>query len=393
MLSQSPDEVEPPSSNETDPSDESETDSDALRITVTGESAGSDYFVPNSGTGTRTDTPLLDIPTSVQVIPQEVLEDQQIIRLDDALRNVSRVVADNTEGSGLQFGLRGFAGASILRDGLSLSGSNTNRGIIAAPELANIEQVEVLKGPASILYGEIQPGGVINLVTERPTAEPLYELALQGGRDGLFRPQIDISDRLTADGSVRYRLNALVQRQEGFRAFDQQIEREFIAPVITWDISDNTSLTVDLEYFQDERPSDSGLLAFGNGIIDIPRDRILGEPNDVIGRDFFSVGYELEHAFNENWRIRNAFRYISQDYSSNFFVAPTPAFFNEALGLLGRLGSATEWYQNTYGFQTDVVGTFETGSISHTLLAGVDLGWSRSDIRARIGNPGTPFFL
>ncbi|MGD1904976.1 MAG: TonB-dependent siderophore receptor [Leptolyngbyaceae cyanobacterium] len=159
-------------SNETEPSDADE-DSGLLRITVTGESAGSDYFVPNSGTGTRTDTPLLDIPASVQVIPQEVLEDQQVIRLDDALRNVSGVVPDNTEGAGLQFGLRGFAGASILRDGLSLSGSNTNRGIIAVPELANIEQIEVLKGPASILYGEIQPGGVINLVTERPTEEPL----------------------------------------------------------------------------------------------------------------------------------------------------------------------------------------------------------------------------
>ncbi|MEO0985314.1 MAG: TonB-dependent siderophore receptor [Cyanobacteria bacterium J06639_14] len=382
-------------SEDAEPADASATDGnpDALRITVTGESAGSDYFVPNTGTGTRTDTPLLDIPASVQVIPQEVLEDQQVIRLDDALRNVSGVVADNTEGAGLQFGLRGFAGASILRDGLSLSGSNTNRGIIAVPELANIEQIEVLKGPASILYGEIQPGGVINLVTERPTADPLYELTLQAGRDGLFRPQIDMSDRLNADGSVRYRLNALVQRQDGFRAFDQKIEREFIAPVITWDISDRTSFTVDFEYFQDERPSDSGLLAFGNGIIDLPRNRITGEPDDVIERDFFSVGYELTHAFNENWRLRNAFRYSNQNYSSNFFTPPTSAFFNEAAGLLGRLGSATEWDQATYGVQTDVVGTFETGSIGHTLLAGVDLAWSHSDIRARVSDLGAPFFL
>ncbi|MGD1904975.1 MAG: TonB-dependent siderophore receptor [Leptolyngbyaceae cyanobacterium] len=215
---------------------------------------------------------------------------------------------------------------------------------------------------------------------------------MQGGRDGLFRPQIDISDRLTADGNVRYRLNALVQRQEGFRDFDQQIEREFIAPVITWDISDRTSLTFDLEYFQDERPSDSGLVAFGNGIIDIPYSRILGEPDDVIERDFFSVGYDLDHAFNDNWRLRNAFRYSSQDYSSNTFLAPTatPLFFNEATGDLNRINSATEWYQDTYGVQTDVVGTFETGSIGHTLVAGVDLAWSRSDIRARVSNPFIP---
>ncbi|MEM6592758.1 MAG: TonB-dependent siderophore receptor, partial [Cyanobacteria bacterium P01_C01_bin.73] len=390
LLSQAPDEAEPPASTEADDEAE-ETDEDTLRINVTGEPAGSGYFVPNAGTGTRTDTPLLDIPAAVQVIPQEVLEDQQIIRLDDALRNVSGVVGDSTEGSGLQFGLRGFFGTSILRDGLSLSGSNTNRGIIAVPELANIEQIEVLKGPASILYGEIQPGGVINLVTERPTEEPLYELALQFGRDGLFRPQIDISDRLTADGSVRYRLNALVQRQEGFRGFDQQLEREFIAPVITWDISDRTSLTVDFEYFQDERPPDSGLLAFGDGIIDVPRDRIFGEPDDVIRRNFFSAGYELTHAFNDNWRLRNAFRYNSQDYINSYVAAPTNAFFNEATGILNRIIGVTQWYQNTHGVQTDVVGSFETGSIAHTLLAGVDLAWSRSDFRARVDNLGTAF--
>lgn len=357
-----------------------------LRIVVTGDTADSDYVVPRASTGTRTDTPLLDIPQSVQVIPQQVLEDQQVTQLDEALRNVSGVVADSTEGAGFQFGLRGFQGARILRDGFSLSGSDalSNTGILALPEVANIEQIEVLKGPASILYGEIQPGGVINLVTERPTAEPLYDADFQLGSNGFFRPQVDFSDRVTPDGRVRYRLNALVQRDNGFRDFDQGINREFVAPVLTWEIGDRTDLTLDFEYLSDERPNDAGLLAFGEGIVDVPRNRIVGEPDDVVERDFFTGGYRLEHQLSDRWSVRNAFRYSSQDYSSNFFL---PLSFNEATGIVARLNGGTEWYQDYYGLQTDLVGEFETGSIEHTLLFGIDWSRDRSDINARVNVP------
>ncbi|NEQ30263.1 MAG: TonB-dependent siderophore receptor [Leptolyngbya sp. SIO4C5] len=363
-------------------------DGDGLRITVTGEQAGSDYFVPNAGTATRTDTPIMETPAAVQVIPREVLDDQQVIELDDALRNVSGVVVDSSEGAGFQYSLRGFQGARLLRDGFSLSASDalSLTGLLTLPETANIEQIEVLKGPASILYGEIQPGGVINLVTEQPTAEPLYQAELQVGSRTLIRPQLDFSNRLTADGRLRYRLNALVSRQDSFRDFDQAIQRSFIAPVVTWDISDRTTLALDFEYFDDERPSDSGLLAFGDGIVDVPRDRVIGEPDDIVERDFFTGGYRLEHDFSDNWQLRNAFRYSSQDYSSAAF---TPVAFNEAVGLAVRFNTATEWYQNYYGLQTDVVGSFATGSIDHTVLLGFDLSRDFSDLNAR-GNLRAP---
>lgn len=275
---------------------------DPLRIVVTGEAAGSDYFIPTASTATRTETPLLDVPQAIQVIPQQVLEDRQVVELDDALRNVSGVVVDGSEGAGFQFGLRGVQGARLLRDGFSLSASDalSNTGLLTLPEVANIEQIEVLKGPASILYGEIQPGGVINLVTEQPTADPLYEVALQVGSESFFRPQVDLSDRVTPDGRVRYRLNALLQRGNSFRDFDQEINREFVAPVLAWEIGERTDLSLDLEYLSDERPLDSGLLAFGDGVIDVPRDRIAGEPDDVAESSFFSGGYRLEHLFTRS---------------------------------------------------------------------------------------------
>ncbi|MEM9818134.1 MAG: TonB-dependent receptor plug domain-containing protein [Cyanobacteria bacterium P01_D01_bin.6] len=149
---------------------------EAIQIVVTGE-AGSRYFEPNTSTATRTDTPLRDIPQSIQVIPREVLEDQQITTLEGALRNVSGVVSAEQTLNGQAFIIRGFRGPAILQDGLR---RNDGR-LFGFAELSNVESIEVLKGPASILAGSLEPGGVINLVTEQPLSEPFYNLEFQVG--------------------------------------------------------------------------------------------------------------------------------------------------------------------------------------------------------------------
>ncbi|MGG6298053.1 TonB-dependent receptor plug domain-containing protein [Leptolyngbya sp. AN02str] len=193
---------------------------EAIQIVVTSEQDGSDYFAPNVSTATRTNTSILDVPQSIQVIPQQVLEDQQTLRIDDALRNVSGVIGSfDAFGPGANLTLRGFstdpfANGPILRDGFRVY---DNLGV---QETANLERIEVLRGPSSILYGQNDPGGIINLVTEQPLAEPTYELQLQAGSFGLIRPSLDISGPLTADASLRYRLNAAYQREDGFRDFD-----------------------------------------------------------------------------------------------------------------------------------------------------------------------------
>lgn len=172
---------------------------------------------------TRTDTPLRDIPQSIQVVPQEVIRDQQVTRLDEALRNVSGVTfRGDAQSRGEEYTIRGFDNVPILRDGFRRYGS-----FESFPEVANLERVEVLKGPASILYGEIQPGGLINLVSKKPLAEPFYEAELQVGNWGFVRPRIDISELLTNDGRLRYRLNALYSTGESFRGFDQDERRFF----------------------------------------------------------------------------------------------------------------------------------------------------------------------
>ncbi|MEM6840552.1 MAG: TonB-dependent receptor plug domain-containing protein, partial [Cyanobacteria bacterium P01_C01_bin.120] len=218
------------------------TEDDAIQIGVTGED-GSRYVEPTATTGTRTDTPLRDIPQSIQVIPQAVLEDQQVTDLADALRNVSGVTPSRSgnDGTGLRLNVRGFEDASVLRDGFRLTfGGN---GAISSQDLSNIEQIEVLKGPAAILFGVTEPGGVVNLVTEQPLSEPFYELGFRGGNRGLINPTIDISGPLTEDRRLLYRLNAAYSTEDYFRDFETDIERFFFAPVVSGQINENTNLT------------------------------------------------------------------------------------------------------------------------------------------------------
>lgn len=350
---------------------------DSLQLVVTGEQgAAADYFAPIASTATRTDTPVLETPAAIQVIPQQVLEDQQVTDLGEALRNISGVAVNSTEGRGFQVSLRGFDGASVFRDGFRLYSPNDNGDAAGQgfPEIANVERIEVLRGPASILFGQIEPGGAINVVTKRPLETPFYEATLQADSRGLLRPQVDISGPLDEEGGLFYRLNALYQREDSFRDFEGDANRIFIAPALTWKLSDHTDLNLQLEYLNDQRPFDPGLVALGDGVANIPRDRILGEPDDNIDSEFVSVGYDLEHRASDRWTIRNALRYLSKiDDISATLSFPFIGGLDEATGNLNRVFAEQAVSNDTLALQTNVVGEFSTGSIDHTLLLGVDL--------------------
>ena len=351
---------------------------ESLRIVVTGEDENN-YIEPNATTATRTDTPLIEVPQSIQVIPEAVLEDQQVIRLNEALRNAPGVVQGNTFGSsGDNFAIRGFEGATVLRNGLQTEFAGANGGF---RETANLEQIEVLRGPASILFGNVEPGGVVNLVTKQPLDTPFGEVTAQVGSYEFFRPTLDVTDALNESGSIRYRLNAAFERSDGFRDFETDVERVFIAPVVTFDISNRTELTVELEYLDDERPFDRGIPALGDEVADVDLDTIIGEPTDFARTVSTSVGYRLEHRFSNNWQLRNRFGYKNTDLDT------LRTEFSQALGGLdpatGNVARAFLSNNNqieTFEAQTEIQGEFSTGSINHTLLAGVDLFFADSEI-------------
>ncbi|MEM7061907.1 MAG: TonB-dependent receptor [Cyanobacteria bacterium P01_B01_bin.77] len=347
------------------------TEEDALQLLVTGEE-GSDYFTPAATTATRTDSPLSDIPQSIQVIPRQIIEDEQATGIEDVLDNVAGVIYQgNDDGRGSRFTIRGFgnSGTPILRDGFRVFNGGNNA---AVPEIANLEQIEVLKGPASVLYGEADPGGLINLVSKKPLAEPYYNLQLQAGSREFFSPSIDLSGPITADGDVRYRLNALYRREESFRDLDNAFERFFIAPTIAWDISDRTSLTASLEYIDDNDPADFGLPSIGGQVADIPFDRVVtSNPGDTGEKEYLRAGYTLEHRFNDNWRLRNEFRYVYDEY--DYGVIAVPMSVDETTGNINRIFARQFNQRDNYSLYTNIQGSFNTGSVEHNLLFGVDL--------------------
>jgi len=344
---------------------------DEIELVVTAE-PDTGYRVPDATTATRTETPLRDIPQSIQVVPEEVIEDQQVIRLNEALRNVSGVTLGNTRANDTEtFTVRGFEDATVLRDGIrqfTFGGTQ---------ETANVERVEVLKGPASIVFGSAEPGGLINVVTKKPLPQPFYEVEASVGSYGFIEPSIDISGPLTPDKSLLYRLNTLYRRSDGFREFDQEFERFFIAPVVTWFISDRTELTVELEYLDNKQPYDRGLVAIGDEVADIPFDRIFNEPDDFVETDELKTGYRLEHGLNDNWTLRNIFWYSNTDL---FLRAAELGGVDEERGVVSRSTRDFDIYEEAYDIQTNVVGEFATGSVEHELLVGFDFRRSFQDL-------------
>jgi iron complex outermembrane recepter protein len=359
---------------------------DAIQVVVTGAQEEG-YQADEATTATRTDTPLREIPQSIQVIPRQVLEDQQVIQLEEAVRNVSGVTSGNTF-AGTQDGgfvIRGFPSFDLyLRNGFR----DNAQGI---REFANVERVEVLKGPASVLYGNLEPGGVINFVTEMPLSDPYYSAELELGNYGFVRPSIDFSGPLNDDGTLLYRLNAAYLNEDGFRDFNRATERYFIAPVVTWQISDRTDLTLEFDYVSDERPFDRGLVVIGDEVTDIPISRILGEEDDFRQVEEVGAGYRFEHRFSNNWRVRNAFRML---FSDSLDFAFQPDSLDEATGILTRNLRSNDDHRESFALQTELVGEFATGPIDHTLLFGID--WSRntqrSNTRAAESTPSINIF-
>ncbi|GAA6624140.1 TonB-dependent siderophore receptor [Scytonema sp. NUACC26] len=371
QLQQQPDTQQKPGvdkpSRENPPEKPSARGDEPIELVVTGQADG--YSASDATTATRTDTPIRDIPQSIQVVPRQVLEDQGTIRIDNTVRNVSGIAADGQGGSARQrFNIRGFSNFSSFGGGFLRNGFREGEG--GFRETANIERIEVLKGPASVLYGNLEPGGVINIVIEQPLRDPFYSGELQIGSYNLYRPSIDLSGPFNLDRTLLYRLNAVYENSDTFRKFDQGIERYFIAPVLTWNIGERTKLNLELDYLNDERPFDRGLVAIGREVADIPITRILGEPDDVFEFEELGVGYRLEHQFSENLTIRNSFRFLSQD---TFDYRAEPLALNATTGILSRNFRSNNDILERYSLQTDIVGKFATGAVKHTLLFGVDL--------------------
>ena len=345
-----------------------ETD-EPLRLVVTGEE-DEGYNPSSASAATRTDTPLRDIPQSIQVVPLEILQDQQITRLDDALRNVPGVTQNFNSGPSLFYRIRGF---EALNNNLLRNGQVDAGGGGESVELSSVERVEVLRGPASVLFGLGNPGGTINLVTKSPLSEPFYAVDAAVGSDGFYRGAVDLSGPLNQSETVLYRLNAAYRDSDSFIDFYNS-EYLNISPVISIN-GERGSLTIEGDYIETK---DSGFTPFvpvvgsvlpnPNGTI--PRNRNVGEPSDEIDTTLTRIGYRLEHELSDTWTFRNSFLFSNSDYSDKRTFPGSLELDNRTLN---RSYREFDFVSTSYNLATNVVGNFSTGSIQHELLFGVDL--------------------
>jgi iron complex outermembrane receptor protein len=332
-------------------------------IVVKGEGQQRGYFVPDATTATRTDTPLRDIPQSIQVVPRQVIEDQKILRISDAVRNVSGVTPQGGY-AGLtdNYNIRGFTTYDNLRDGYYAQDNLINP--------ANIERIEVLKGPASVLYGQFEPGGVVNYVTKKPLSEPYYFAEFTVGSFNTYRPSIDLSGPLNPDKTLLYRLNAAYENSGSFIDFVDQ-EQFSIAPSLTYKIGDATTLTLQYEYQKADRTYYDGLPP-DPVVFKAPISRFLGEPGDRYEIQTHTIFLTLNHRFNENLRLRSAFTTALYDTEESE-IRPN-SIASDGRTVLRRYAAGPGYYRN-YALQTDLIGNFNTGSVPHQVLVGLE--WNK----------------
>ncbi|MBB4004736.1 TonB-dependent siderophore receptor [Aurantimonas endophytica] len=342
-----------------------------------------------SATGTKTDTPIVETPQSISVVTADQIEILNAQNPSEALRYNAGVQVERF-GADPRYDwikIRGFDAPAYL-DGLLLPNST-----YATPryEPYGIERLEVLKGPASVLYGQSPPGGLINFVSKKPLNETQREVEFQVGNHNRFQGAFDFTGPIDDEGTVLYRLIGLGRLSDTEVDFVND-DRAFIAPSFTWTPTAETSLTLSAFYIKDDAKSLQFLPSqgtrFPNPNGQIPRERFIGDPDfDDFEREQWGIGYEFEHRFTESLLVRQNLRYTDVDVSLPVVrgfgfpsVGGVPTNFRNvtrrAVNFDDEIGGLTVDNQLVYDFTT--------GAFEHTLLAGLDYRQFDSDFKTHL---------
>lgn len=354
--------------------------------TATGPVDG--YVAKRSATATKTDTPLAETPQSISVITQERLEDQNVTDLGEALRYTPGIQGEpfGVEPRFTFLRIRGFDASTsgLFRDGLKLS--NPGFALSYGLEPYGAERIEVLRGPASVLYGQASPGGLVNFVTKRPTLEPLREVGIELGNFDRKQTTFDFGGAVDEDGKLSYRLTGLVRDSDTQLDFVED-ERTYIAPALTLRPSEDTTWTVLTHYQNDDTRSSQALPAngtlFRNPNGRIPLDRFTGEPGiDRYEREEYSVTSLFEHRFNDAVTFRQNARYYKTDLDDvSVFSSAVEA--DQRTVNRGFFGNFSEL--DSFTIDNQLQYQFSAGAFRHTVLGGLDYQHIDADSRQFFG--------
>ncbi len=339
------------------------------------------FVAASSTTATKTDAPLIEIPQSVSVITLDQLTSRNVQTVNEAIRYTGGVDVDTygTESRYDWINIRGFDQSTY---GLYRDNSRWQSGQVSGQiDPYMLQEVDVVKGPSSVLYGQNQPGGLVNLVTKRPPSRQLGEVVLNYGSFDRMQAQVDVGGPIDPGGRWSYRLTGLV-RQSDTQVDHVPDDRWFVAPALTWTPSAATTWTLLADYQRDETgwsqflPSQGTFRPNPNG--KIPRDTFTGEPGyDFFDRDQWSVGSLFEHRINDTWTVRNTLRYSSIDYEGkNVFGGG----LQSDLRTLNRYGFGNSLDLDLFTMDTNAYVQVATGRVEHSILFGVDYSDSTSTI-------------
>lgn len=347
------------------------------------------YVAKNSSAGSKSDTPINEIPQSVSVIGRQEMDDHGITnKVDEALLYTPGVTTQpfGNDPDTDWFYIRGFNATQtgVFFDNLNLFSYGFG-GFQIDPFM--LERVEVLKGPASVLYGGANPGGIINLVRKRPLDEPLYYTDIGINSNGNAFTGFDISDKVGSSDTMTYRITGKVSGGDNYSDFSHDF-RGFIMPQLKIAPDDATNLTV-WGYLAglDQVHTGNGFFPYEGTVVDapfgkIPRDAFYGEP-DIDDGSYVQkmVGYEFEHEFDNGVKFTSNFRYGRLDkheqgpYLNGYVggVPTAPDYDLARIGFEGRSGV------DSVGIDNRIEGEAEFGGATHNLLAGIDYKYYRLD--------------
>ncbi|MCC7704735.1 TonB-dependent siderophore receptor [Janthinobacterium sp. GW460P] len=322
-----------------------------------------------SATGaTKTDALLMDLPQSVRVLTGDLLRDAGVTTLAGALDLASGISRQSPLG-GLwdSYAMRGFTGDPNFGSDYMVNGFSSSRGYNGMRDGGNTQNVEVLKGPASALYGRGEPGGTVNIMTKKPKFAPEYSADVALGSFRTRRAAVDLTGPL--GGSVAYRLNAAHEEGRSFRD-TVKVERSLFAPSFLWLVGEHTTVSYEIEAVRQRAPFDRGVVAVNGQLGAVPVSRFLGEPGDgpmtvkSLGQQLF-----IHHALSDDWTVQAGASYRDSALTG---------YSTEANKLLADGRTLTRQRRHRDFSATDVsarlemLGKFRTGALAHEVLAGVD---------------------
>ncbi|GKT26400.1 TonB-dependent siderophore receptor [Acidovorax sp. SUPP3334] len=335
-------------------------------VEIVGRTESGAYHAEEAA-GAKTDLPLRELPQSVRVVTRQAIDDLGATRLDDVLDYVGGVSRQNNFG-GLwdNIAIRGLPGNENTGMATLMNGFSSNRGFNAPRDLAGVERIEFLKGPAAALYGSSEPGGTLNIVSKRPLWKAANSVEGSVGSQGLKRGAFDSTGPIGEN--FAYRLNVAAEDRNSFRDHVSS-ERRVVAPAFTWKLGRDTVLEYAGEFLRHATPLDRGVVAVNNQLGTIPRSRFLGEPGDGdITLENQTHQLILSHEWMPQWRSRLGLSY--RETSVQGFSTEASAL--QPNGLLSRQRRFRDFASDDIALQAEVQGTVETGGIAHELLFGME---------------------